>query len=331
MENMLKDYNLFLPDLSDVEQKDDVMSNRIRKNYKHIKKWAKRTSSDSFRLYDRDIPAFPIAIDYYGGNLCIQFYSKNKDLLPDNLFIQSCEKSITSCFAQNLKKIVWKHRICRERNEQYEKLDKKNEHFIALENGIPFLINIDDYLDNGLFLDHRITREYVMKEAREKRVLNLFSYTSSFSVYAFCGGASETLSVDMSNKYCKWSADNFKLNNMPSQKNIVLREDCIKFLKTYSGKKFDIIVIDPPTISRSAKMENFFDVNKDYVFLITNALKHLTDNGFIMFSTNSRTIKPDFSLFNVFVNELTPSSIPFGFHDVKIHRAWIIKKKEFDK
>jgi len=318
-----------LLELSDNEKSDDILLNRIRKNYKHIRKWCRRTSSDCFRLYDRDIPSFPLAIDYYAGKLCIQYFARNReDSKPDNDFEESVNKSVNGLFSEECE-TVWKYRIKREKFQQYEKLSDSKHFFTVLENSHKFLINLHDYLDTGLFLDHKDARLFVSKFAKDRKVLNLFSYTSSFSVYAAKAGAKSTLSVDMSNTYTEWSRNNFEINGINTPANRVLREDCIKFLKSYSGEKFDLIIIDPPTISRSKKMDSFFDVNIDYPFLINSALKNLNKGGMIFFSTNSRTIKLDTGLLDkCSAEDVSEKTIPFDFKDKKIHRAWLIKHED---
>ena len=231
-----------------------------------------------------------------------------------DLFSESCD-------------IVWKYRIKREKFQQYEKIADSGSFFTVSENGYSFLINLRDYLDTGLFFYYRDARKYVSSLVREKDVLNLFSYTSSFSVYCALSGARSTLSVDMSNTYTEWSRRNYLLNGMDMSANTVIREDCIKFLKAYNGRKFGLIIIDPPTISRSKKMDQMFDVNEDYPFLIEKALDNLSDDGTIFFSTNSRTIKYDPSLFSAVRSEdVTDKTMPFDFRDKKIHRAWILRR-----
>jgi 23S rRNA (cytosine1962-C5)-methyltransferase len=321
------DYELILPELSDHEDRTDPLANRIRKNYRHLRKWARRTRTDCFRIFDRDIPGQPLVIDYYAGRLSIQFYSRRSSETPADEVIARTEQSLHSVFGSALKECVWKHRVIRERTEQYDKNASAGESFIALEYGVPFLINIRDYLDTGLFLDHRETRRLIAAQASGKRLLNLFCYTASFTVHAALGGAKQSLSVDMSNTYVEWARRNFELNGIDAGRHVVLREDCIRFMREYRKELFDIIVIDPPTISRSKKMDGMFDINRDYRELCSRALSMLAPGGSIMFSTNSRTIDPDFTSLPVLADEITPNTIPDDFRDRKIHRAWLLRKQ----
>jgi 23S rRNA G2069 N7-methylase RlmK/C1962 C5-methylase RlmI len=185
-------------------------------------------------------------------------------------------------------------------------------------------VNLKDYLDTGLFLDHRETRKMVASISKGKRLLNLFAYTCSFSVQAASSGACFTKSVDMSNTYTEWGKDNFLLNGLSLKNNEIVRADCLKFLD-YEMGEYDIIVIDPPTISRSKKMEQLFDIQIDYVALITKSLKLLLPGGVIFFSTNSRKFKFEDSLFaGCSIREITDKTLPLDFHNKKIHRCWKI-------
>ena len=321
------EYELILPELSDHEDRTDPLANRIRKNYRHLRKWARRSRTDCFRLLDRDIPGQPLVIDYFAGRLSIQFYSRRSSETPDDAVMARTEQSLQSVFGSALRECAWKHRVIRERTEQYAKNASAGEFFVGLEYGVPFLINIRDYLDTGLFLDHRETRRLIASKASGKRLLNLFCYTASFTVHAALAGAAQSLSVDMSNTYTEWARRNLELNGIDPARHTVLREDCLRFLREYRKEPFDIIVIDPPTISRSKKMDGMFDVNRDYHELCSQALAMLAPGGVVMFSTNSRTIDPDFSSLAVNTQEITPKSIPEDFRDRKIHRAWLLRKQ----
>ena len=310
---------------------DHPLLNRLLKNYKHFRKQAKKTESDCFRVYDRDIPEFPFSIDYYSGRFQVQYYSnEEEENVPDDLK-GIIENGLCSIFEINSHDVFWKIRKKRALLEQYEKLSASRDHFISKENGISFYINLKDYLDSGLFLDHRPAREFIMKQAEGKAVLNLYSYTASFSLYCAKAGASGTVSVDMSNTYTDWARENFILNSFDLKNNILVREDCAKYLKqAYDRReKYDIIIIDPPTISRSKKMDEMFDVNTDHPALIIQASKFLiSKDSMIMFSTNSRKFKMDEELSNKFkIEDISHKTIPDGFRDKKIHKVYIIKLK----
>jgi 23S rRNA (cytosine1962-C5)-methyltransferase len=317
-----------LPTIADGEDKSSPLKNRIRKNYRHARKWAKRTITNCFRIYDRDIKEYPLVIDYYDGRFSVQYFtsSRDSDDPPPDL-VDITEEAICSIFETSNDSIHWRTRVKRKRTEQYEKIDEGKEFFIVLEYGVKFKINLRNYLDTGLFLDHRETRRLVASMSEGKRVLNLFAYTCSFSVHAAAAGAAYTKSVDMSNTYIAWGKDNFILNSIPLKNHPLIREDCMKFLddEIQSREKYDIVIIDPPTVSRSKKMDEMFDVQNDYTILIKKSLKLLNEGGVIFFSTNSRKFDFEDSYFNqCSIQEITLKTIPFDFHNKKIHRCWKI-------
>lgn len=323
--------SIFLPNIIDGVDKSSQIKNRIRKNYRHIRKWANRTMTDCFRIYDRDIKEYPLTIDFYAGRFCINFFSYDRDRdEPSKELKEEIEQVLYSIFESKADNIYWKTRIKRKRIQQYEKIDEQNQFFTAFEYGVKFRINLYDYLDTGLFLDHRETRRLIRSIAKGKRVLNLFAYTCSFSVHAALAGASYTKSVDMSNTYTDWGKENFIINSIELKNNDIVRADCIKYLDDAfdSGEVYDIIVIDPPTISRSKKMDQIFDIQKDHSDLIKKASKLLSPSGIIFFSTNSRRFKFDDFLFSSFsIKEITDKTIPLDFHNKKIHRCWQLASK----
>lgn len=324
----MNENKILLPAISDGEDKSSPFKNRIRKNYRHVRKWAKRSETDCFRIYDRDIKEYPLVIDFYAGKFCVQYFSdRDEEDLPSD-FQDEIEKTICSIFGVMSDVIYWRTRIRRKKTEQYEKLGEEKQFFIVYEHGVKFKINFLDYLDMGLFLDHRETRQIVASLSKGKRLLNLFAYTCSFSVHAALAGASYTKSVDLSNTYVEWGRENFLLNSISLTNNVIVRDDCLKFLddEIRSGINYDIIVIDPPTISRSKKMDQMFDIQLDYVFLLSKALKLLSREGVIFFSTNSRKFTFDQTLFeSCSIQEISEKTIPLDFHNQKIHRCWKIK------
>ena len=311
-----------LPEIANGEDKSSPFINCIRNSYKHIRKWAKRTNTNCFRLYDRQLYHYPLAIDYYDGRYLVHYFSQDREL--DENVADEVERALVDTFTADPEQIFCRTRIKRKKMEQYEKNDSKEEFFTVVEYGVTFRVNLVDYLDTGLFLDHRETRQLVAREAKNRRVLNLFSYTAAFSVQAAVHGASYTKSVDMSNTYSDWAKENFLLNGLSLKNNEVVRADCLTFLddEMRSKSRYDIIVIDPPTISRSKKIERMFDIQEDYVLLLTKALQLLQPGGVIFFSTNSRKFVFDETLFKNI--DISKKTLPVDFHDPKIHRCWKI-------
>lgn len=322
--------NLDLPQIADGEDKSSSLGNRIRKNYRHIRKWAKRTNTNCFRIYDCEMHEYPLVIDFYAGRFCVQYFSRSQvEEEPSKELFEETNHVLMKIFGSKKDAIYWRTRSKTKATRQYEKIGYNQEFFTVYEFGIKFRINLLDYLDTGLFLDHRETRKLVASISKEKRVLNLFAYTCSFSVHAAMAGAVFTKSIDMSNTYTEWGKENFILNDLSLKNNEVVRADCMKFLveEIRFGRKYDIIIIDPPTISRSKKMDQLFDIRHDYIFLISRSLELLSDNGVIFFSTNSRKFAFDVNLFEgVKIHDISQKTIPLDFHDPKIHRCWKIVK-----
>ncbi|MEI8365102.1 MAG: class I SAM-dependent methyltransferase [Parachlamydiaceae bacterium] len=322
---------IILPSIADGEDKSSQLKNRIRKNYRHIRKWAKRTQTNCFRLYERDIKEYPFAIDFYAGRFCVHYFTPDRDETePPHYLKEDVEEAICSIFDTTSDSIFWSTRIKREKTQQYEKVGEQKEFFTVIEYGVKFLVNLLDYLDTGLFLDHRETRQLVASMSKGKRVLNLFAYTCSFSVHAALAGAVLTKSVDMSNTYTEWGRNNFLLNTQSLKDNIIVRADCAKFLEeeVRKGVEYDLIIVDPPTISRSKKMDQMFDIQLDHAALLSQALKLLAKEGSLFFSTNSRKFTLDeASLESCIIRDISEKTIPIDFHNKKIHRCWIIKHK----
>jgi 23S rRNA (cytosine1962-C5)-methyltransferase len=320
--------NFSLLSIQDGEDKESILKNRIRKNYKHLKKFAARTETNAFRIYDRDIKEYPLAIDYYDKRFCVHYFSSGKDEeeIPKDK-VAACQEALLSLFNISEDAIFWRSRIKRKKLEQYEKLGQDKDRFAVFEHGVKFWVNLTDYLDTGLFLDHRQTRQLVALNTQGKSLLNLFAYTCSFSLHAAYKGAKSTKSVDLSNTYLAWGKENFLLNGIDLKNHTFLRADCLKYLKEET-EIFDRIVLDPPTISRSKKMETLFDIQRDHKELIEACLNRLAPEGVLYFSTNCRTFKMDPSLFKTCViQDITKQTLPPDFRNVKIHYCWTLKPK----
>lgn len=297
-------------------------------NLGRLDSWILANKIDAYRLYDRELPHFPVAIDIYLKKAHIQIY-ENDSLENEEALIQQIGTALTKVLSIPLKDQYIKSRRRQKEGTQYEKVASAKERFIIKENGAKFYVNLKDYLDTGIFLDHRKTRTLVKNELANKkeRMLNLFAYTSSFSVVAAKAGVRYTTSVDMSNTYCDWSRDNFELNSLEKFNHIAIRENVQFFLKNMKPSwKFDLIVIDPPTFSRSKKMPIPFEVQKDHPFLINHCLDHLNKDGIILFSNNFQKFKLSTDLLNTKnVQDITKDTIPEDFKNDKIHKCYIIK------
>lgn len=301
----------------------------LKTKYDSLSEWIHKNKIEAYRLYDRELSSYPLSIDVYGIFFHIYIYEK-KDINFEDLISETL-KSLKYVFPKLLDtNLYFKIRKKQKEGSQYERLDQRKKRIIIQENNISYYINLTDYLDTGLFLDHRSTRDIFSRlVAGKKRVLNLFSYTSAFSLVAAKSGVEYTTSVDMSNTYCEWAKENILLNRLDSYKHIVIRENVFFFLENIRAKKwkFDFIVIDPPTMSRSKKMLSKFDIQRDYPYLINTSSEYLSENGTILFSTNFRKFKfEQDKILLKDIQEISSITIPLDFKDPKIHRVFLIKK-----
>lgn len=292
--------------------------NRLKKNAKHRFAWAKRQGLTAFRLYDLDMPEWPVAVDWYAGSVHVMEYPSRRKL-RDGVELMRAEVRRSICaalsvpdaeiFAKTHEPKAWGE-------SQYDKVSSTSKLVIVEENGLRFECNLSDYLDTGLFLDHRTTRARVKKESQGKRMLNLFAYTGSFSVHAKAGGAIETTTVDLSKTYCEWAERNFALNAFSGQR--IIRDDALAWVEN-TREHFDLIVLDPPSFSASKKMSRRFEVQRDHRWLLDTARARLNPGGTLYFSTNflQFELDPDLSP----LEELTPRSIPEDFRRT-VHRCW---------
>ncbi|MBB5018255.1 23S rRNA (cytosine1962-C5)-methyltransferase [Chitinivorax tropicus] len=306
-----------------------VFENRLRKNHKHWSKWARRNGIMAYRLYDRDVPEFPFIVDLYGQRAHLQEVDTGWQL-DENDYLQwlaSARQSVATVLGLGLEAVSLKQRRRQRGVSQYEMTGNDGEDFVVEEGGHRFIVNLDRYLDTGLFLDHRPTRARVQLEAPGKRFLNLFAYTGSFSVYAARGGATHSVTVDMSNTYQDWTKRNFELNGIDLARHQLVRADVFRYLDEAvdQGDQFDLIVMDPPSFSNSAKMQDILDIQRDHSHLIRQSMKLLGKDGVLYFSNNLRTFKLDQALFSdFFCTEITDFSIPEDFRNKRIHRCWRI-------
>ena len=307
-------------------------ANRLGKNIKHLMKWAKRNGIEAWRIYDRDIPQFPFAVDVYGSQIHLQEYDTGWLMQPEEYeaWLAEIIEAIVFVTGFSSDNIHLKRRERQKGVQQYEKTGRAGEDFVIEENGRRFWVNLDKYLDTGLFLDHRNTRKKVGDTAAGKRFLNLFSYTGSFTVYAATGGAVSSETVDLSNTYLDWARRNFELNGIDLAKHQIIRADVFQYLQTAfeAGKQFDLIVMDPPSFSNSKKMSDTLDIQRDHARLIQGAMKLLAPNGLMYFSNNLRSFALDESIAEQYlVKDISKQSVPDDFRNKKIHQCWEIRHR----
>jgi 23S rRNA (cytosine1962-C5)-methyltransferase len=276
------------------QDKYTMFRNRLQKVFAHRRRKAGQQNVTCYRLYDLDLPEFPLAIDLYEDHVHVAEYRRNHTLTEAehrDWLLASCA-CIAGVLDVPVANVHLKQRaVIADRKDQYSRFAGKGERMIVNENGVRFLVNLDDYLDTGLFLDHRPTRALVREKSAGKDVLNLFAYTGSFSVYAALGKARSVHTVDLSNTYLDWARDNFALNKLDPGAYEFLAADVLAYLPTLPSTCFDLIVCDPPTFSNSKKMQGVFDVQRDHPALLNQCLRLLREDGVLLFSTNSRRFR----------------------------------------
>jgi 23S rRNA (cytosine1962-C5)-methyltransferase len=312
-------------------EKLPMFQNRLLKVYKHFSKLARRQEVACYRFYDHDLPEFPFAIDWYNGVVHAAEYKRRHGMSDEDheVWLRECKETLASVLEISADNIFMKVRQRKAgRQGQYEKFDGLKVEKIVPEAGLSFIINLTDYLDTGLFLDHRITRGMVRDDAKGMNVLNLFCYTGSFSVYAAHGGARSITSVDLSKTYLNWAKRNMQYNKLyKDTQHDFVHGDVMEWLEYMPAGAFDLIVCDPPTFSNSKRMEDNFDVQRDHVFLLKKLLKGCSDGGKIYFSNNYHdfVLERD-SIPAVTVKDITGATTPFDFQGKLNRKCFLIEK-----
>jgi 23S rRNA (guanine2445-N2)-methyltransferase / 23S rRNA (guanine2069-N7)-methyltransferase len=328
-----------------------MFANRLGKNLKKHQSWADRSGVSCYRLYDADMPEYAFAIDVYrtiadaagapasdstgAGDLTWLYVQEY--MAPAEIELESVRKrrgealsTLSDVTGVAQERVRVRTRRKNKRGEQYSKVQERETYHVIMEDGLRFLVNFDDYLDTGLFLDHRVTRGRLRAAASGKRFLNLFAYTCTASVYASAGGAASTTSVDMSNTYLNWAQRNFELNGLSPYRNGLVQADCRVWLQDGARsreQRYDLIFIDPPTFSNSKRMEGVFDVERDHPEFIDGCVRLLAPGGLIVFSTNSQRFRLDESLSQRYdVRDISAKTLPKDFErNPRIHRCFEVR------
>ena len=311
-----------------------MFANRLRKNLQRLQPWAQRERINCFRLYDADMPEYAFAVDIYDTDtrhVYVQEYAAPKSV--DQEGARERRREVLAVLPGALEvpqpQVHTRVRKPQKGAEQYAKRESLGERFAVEEGGLKFWVNFRDYLDTGLFLDHRVMRGMLRDWAQGTDFLNLFCYTGSASVYAAAGGARSTVSVDLSNTYLDWARDNLRLNGFTSERHELHRADCLTWLEQQEplGARFDLIFLDPPTFSNSKRMEGVLDVQRDHVGMIRRSMKLLRRAGRLVFSTNYTRFKLDgAALSDLAVEDITAPTIPKDFErHTRIHRCFSIR------
>jgi 23S rRNA G2069 N7-methylase RlmK/C1962 C5-methylase RlmI len=336
-----------------------MLRNRLRKRDRHLRKWARRTGIDAYRLYDRDIPEIPLTLDRYGDAIAGAFYERpyEKDAREESLWLALIQEAISETLKIPGERIFLKERKRQRGKAQYEKQQSENFTRDIHEGDLTFRVNLSDYLDNGLFLDRRKLRALIRSEAEGKSVLNLFCYTASLSVAAAKGRALLVDSVDMSNTYLNRAALNFTLNGFRTyslnperlardtawQERLshapgsalppcsLIRADALRFINgaVKAGFRWDTIILDPPAFSNSKKMRGTFDLKRDYRELVSQCLKLLAPGGTLYFSANTGNFRMDTAIFpRVLIENIRHRLIDEDFKGRKTPTSYTLRRHD---
>jgi 23S rRNA G2069 N7-methylase RlmK/C1962 C5-methylase RlmI len=304
----------------------EMLANRLRKVAHHRRKWARREDIGCYRLYDRDIPEIPLVIDWYEGRLHVARWHRplaDDDPRERPAWLSAMAAAAAAALEVGPDDVFIKERRRQRGRSQYTRVAEAGRRFLVSEGGLRFWVNLSDYLDTGLFLDHRITRARVGAEAAGKRLLNLFCYTGAFTVHAAAGGAAASLSVDLSATYLAWAKDNLAANGLDDPRHELLRADVLTLLEGRPSEPFDLAVLDPPTFSNSKKMQRALDVRRDHVPMVRATLRWLRPGGVLYFSSNARHLSVDPEDFaGAEVADITAATIPPDFAGRHSHRCW---------
>ncbi|MCF6752286.1 bifunctional 23S rRNA (guanine(2069)-N(7))-methyltransferase RlmK/23S rRNA (guanine(2445)-N(2))-methyltransferase RlmL [Pseudomonas stutzeri] len=306
-----------------------MFANRLQKNLRQLGKWARREGIECYRLYDADMPEYAVAVDLYRDWVHVQEYAPPRSIDPDKAQARLLDAlaAIPQALGVPREKVVVKRRERQSGTRQYERQAAQGQFLEVVEGGVKLLVNLTDYLDTGLFLDHRPLRLRIQREAAGKRFLNLFCYTATATVHAAKGGARSTTSVDLSRTYLDWARRNLSLNGFSDRQRLE-QADVMEWLAAERGE-YDLIFIDPPTFSNSKRMDGVFDVQRDHAVLLDLAMARLAAGGTLYFSNNFRKFELDPSIAERYaVEEISAATLDEDFRrNPKIHRAWRLQAR----
>ena len=304
-----------------------MFANRLAKNVRHLDKWRRRNAITCYRIYDADIPEYSVAIDVYNDWVHVAEYKAPIFIDPTvaEQHLRDVISAIPGVVRNPPENIVVKQRKRQRGTTQYEKRNQLVSHLEVREANARLLVNLHDYLDTGLFLDHRRLRLSLDEITQGKRFLNLFCYTASATVHAALGGARESVSVGLSRTYIDWAHRNFELNGIDETRHRLIKADCRKWI-IENQKWFDVILLDPPTFSNSKSMQGTFDVERDHEALIDSSMQRLSDDGVLIFSTNRRRLELNESISAAYrVKDMTTWSLDRDYsRNNPPHRCWFI-------
>jgi 23S rRNA G2069 N7-methylase RlmK/C1962 C5-methylase RlmI len=307
-----------------IEQQMEMLSNRVRKNARHRRKWARRTGVSCYRLYDRDIPEIPLAIDLYENHLHIAEYGRRGTASRAPEVIDQWAQATADTLDVSMDRVFTKSRVRHRAADLYRTLDDAKHRLEVNEGHLRFIVNLKDERNTGLFLDRRQARAMVRRKSEGSRVLNLFAYTGSFTVYAADGGAQSTTTVDLSETSLNWAKENLALNALDGEQHVYIQADAMSWCAEAmrDSIRYDVIILDPPTYSNSKTGQTVLDIQRDHGELIGYCLELLAPSGHLLFSTNARSFRMDERLAEwAEIVETTKDTVPPDFTKPS-HKSW---------
>ncbi|MFT7538861.1 MAG: 23S rRNA (cytosine1962-C5)-methyltransferase [Lysobacterales bacterium] len=306
-----------------MQEHAEILANRVKKRYEHLRKRFKKQNIDCFRLYDWDIPEVRAVVDWYDGHIVIGEYTRTQ---TGPGWLPRMAQEVVQALGLPPENIHVKKRSTKnDRGSKYAHVAKKGKRFTVNERDLKFWINPSDFLDTGLYSDHRNTRVLFRDMAKDEDVINLYAYTGAFSCAAAKGGAKSIVTVDRSASNIKWAKDNFALNDIAHKNYTFIQSDVDKFLSKVedSDRKFTLGFVDPPSFFNNESTGQEFDVNLDHMELLQNVLKIMAPGATLFFSTNHQRFEPQLEKLDVDdLKELTPKTIPEDFRNQQVHRCW---------
>jgi 23S rRNA (guanine2445-N2)-methyltransferase / 23S rRNA (guanine2069-N7)-methyltransferase len=301
----------------------------LKKNYQEIRSLQADDSTNCMRVYDKNIGSIPVTVDIYNSYVLITDYRTFPDDEMPGPDPDELRSAASSMLYRNLESVIYARREKLSGHEQHGKQLVAPVRCTVMENGLQFIVELGASIDTGLFLDHAVTREMIRLEASRRSVLNLFSYTGAFSVYAAAGWSERVVSVDLSGRYLQWAKENMELNGLNGSLYQFIQEDCGNYLDAAAAEKerFDLVVFDPPTFSNSRKMNSTFNVQRDYASYLHRIARILKPSGAVVFSTNLSTFSMNKNILKEYqISEITRETIPLGFSRKRVpHKCWILK------
>jgi len=306
----------------------ELIANRVRKNYRHLARRFRRQNIDCFRLYDWDIPEIRAVVDWYAGHLVVAEYVR---LQTSSEWLPNMARAVAKALDVPKENThVKRRRTSTKTGKRYKKLDSKGVRFEARERDLRFWVNLDDYLDTGLFSDHRDTRVLIREQASGEDFLNLYAYTGAFTCAAVAGGAKASVTVDRSETYLKWARENLQLNGLESKEHILVQSDVTEYLikAVKARRRFTLAMVDPPSFFEDERAGVSFDISRDHPELLRNVFKVMAPRAIVYFSTNHQRFEPRFDGLRVkVIEEITPQTIPEDYRNRQIHRCWRMTMK----